>query len=50
MGLLDEARATITRLRAFTCEVIPDYPLPFRDLGHRELYFSGLRLATGETT
>jgi adenylate cyclase len=48
MGLLDEARATIARLRAFTPEVIPDYPLPFRDPQHRELYFSGLRLAMGE--
>jgi len=48
MGLLDEARATIARLRAFTPEVIPKYPLPFRDPWHRELYFSGLRLAMGE--
>ena len=50
MGLLDEARATIARLRAFTSEVIPNYPLPFRNLQHRELYFSGLRLAAGEAT
>jgi hypothetical protein len=28
--------------------VIPNYPLPFRDPQHRELYFSGLRLAMGE--
>jgi adenylate cyclase len=48
MGLLDEARATIARLRAITPEVIPNYPLPFRDPGHRELYFSGLRLAMGQ--
>ena len=48
MGLLDEARTTIARLRAITPEVIPTYPLPFRDAGHRELYFSGLRLAMGE--
>ena len=27
-----------------------NYPLPFRDPQHRELYFSGLRLAMGETT
>jgi hypothetical protein len=47
--LLDEARATIARLRAFTPEVIPNYPLPFRDPQHRELYFSGLRLTMGET-
>jgi adenylate cyclase len=50
MGLLDEARATVARLRALTREVIPTYPLPFRDPAHRELYFSGLRLALGEET
>jgi hypothetical protein len=50
MGLLDEARATITRLRAVTPEIIPTYPLPFRDPQHRELYFSGLRLAAGQET
>jgi len=49
MGLLDEARATIARLRAITPEVMVNYPLPFRDPGHRELYLSGLRLAMGET-
>ncbi len=48
MGLLDEARATVTRLREITPEVIPTFPLPFRDPRHRELYFSGLRLAMGE--
>ena len=48
MGLLDEARATIARLRAITPEVMVNYPLPFRDPGHRELYFSGLRRAMGE--
>jgi tetratricopeptide (TPR) repeat protein len=49
MGLLDEARATIARLRAVTPEVMVNYSLPFRDPQHRELYFSGLRLVTGET-
>ena len=49
MGLLDEARATVARLRAITPEVMVNYPLPFRDPRHRELYFSGLRLAMGET-
>jgi len=34
MGLLDEARATIARLRAITPEVIPNYALPFRDPRH----------------
>ena len=48
MGLLDEARATIVRLRAITPEVMVNYPLPFRDPRHRELYLSGLRLAMGE--
>jgi adenylate cyclase len=48
MGLLDEARATIARLRAITPEVLVNYPLPFRDPRHRELYFAGLRLAMGE--
>jgi adenylate cyclase len=50
MGLLGEARATIERLRAITPEVMVNYPLPFRDRRHRELYLSGLRLAAGETT
>jgi TolB-like protein len=49
-GLLDEARTTIARLRAITPEVMVNYPLPFRDPQHRELYSSGLRLAMGETT
>jgi hypothetical protein len=48
-GLLDEARVTIARLRALTPEVIPTYQFPFRDPSHRELYFSGLRLAMGAT-
>ena len=47
MGLLEEARATIARLRAITPEVTVNYPLPFRDAEHRELYYSGLRLAMG---
>jgi TolB-like protein len=47
-GLLDEARVTIARLRALTPELMVNYPLPFRDPQHRELYFSGLRLALGE--
>ena len=50
MGLPDEARATVARLRALTPEVIPTYPLPFRDPAHRELYYAGLRLALGEET
>jgi TolB-like protein len=46
-GLLDEARTTIARLRAITPEVMVNYPLPFRDPQHRELFLSGLRLAIG---
>jgi hypothetical protein len=38
MGLLDEARATIARLRAITPEVMVNYQLPFRNPAHRELY------------
>jgi adenylate cyclase len=48
LALLDEARAAIARLRAITPEVIPSYPLPFRDPEHRSIYLSGLRLAMGE--
>ena len=48
MGLLDEARSTIARLRAITPQVMVNYPLPFRDPAHRELYYSGLQLALGE--
>jgi hypothetical protein len=50
MGLLDEARATIARLRVLTPEVMVDLPLPYRNPQHRELFLSGLRLALGETT
>jgi len=49
MGLLDEARATIARLRAIMPEVIISLPLPYRNPQHRELFLSGLRLALGET-
>ena len=48
MGLLEEARTTIARLREITPEVMVNYPLPFRDPEHRELFVSGLRLAAGE--
>jgi len=50
MGLLDEARAMIARLRVITPEVIPKYLPPYRNPLHRGLLFSGLRLAIGETT
>jgi TolB-like protein len=50
MGLFDEARGMIARLRAIMPEVMMDLPLPYRNPQHRELFLSGLRLAMGETT
>jgi adenylate cyclase len=48
MGRLDEARATVARLRAITPLVMPR-DVPWRNLEDRELLLSGLSLATGET-
>jgi tetratricopeptide (TPR) repeat protein len=48
MGLLDDARATVARLRAITPQVMPS-DLPLRIPEHRDLLLSGLRLAMGET-
>ena len=48
MGLLDEARETVQKLRTLTNEVVPSaehWPKEFR-----ELFLEGLRLAAGETT
>jgi hypothetical protein len=47
MGRLDDAREIVTRLRAITSLVIPDTS-NLRNAEHRELFLSGLRLATGE--
>jgi adenylate cyclase len=47
MGRLDDAREIVARLRAITSLVIPDASF-FRNAEHRELYLSGLRLASGE--
>jgi adenylate cyclase len=47
MGRPDEARAIVARLRAITPQVVPS-DLPFRNPENRELFLSGLRLATGE--
>ena len=47
MGRLDEARATVARLRAITPLVVPS-DIPWRNPEDRELYLSGLRLAIGE--
>jgi hypothetical protein len=49
MGRLDDAREIVTRLRAITPVVMPDASY-LRNAEHRELYLSGLRLATSETT
>ena len=49
MRRLDEARAIIRQLRALPAVVIPDTSY-VRNPEHRELFLSGLRLATGETT
>jgi TolB-like protein/tetratricopeptide (TPR) repeat protein len=47
MDRLDEARAILARLRAITPLVVPS-DLPLRNPEDRELYLSGLRLASGE--
>ena len=47
IGRLEEARATLARLRAVTSIVIPDIS-NLRNVEHRELFLSGLRLAAGE--
>jgi len=49
MGRLDDAREIVQRLRAITPVVIPDASF-LRNLAHRELLLSGLRLAVGEAT
>ena len=48
MGLLDEAREVITRLRVINPVIVPSI-VPYRNPEHRELFLSGLRLAAGET-
>jgi len=47
MGRLDDAREVVGRLRAITSVVIPD-AIFLRTAEHRELFLSGLRLATGD--
>jgi adenylate cyclase len=49
MSRLDDARETVTRLRAITSVVIADASY-YRNAEHRELFLSGLRLAAGEVT
>jgi adenylate cyclase len=48
IGRLDEARAIIAQLRAITSLVGPSDP-PWRNPEDRELFLSGLRLASGES-
>ena len=47
MGRLDEARAIVAQLRALTPLLVPS-ELPLRNPEDRELFLSGLRLATGD--
>jgi hypothetical protein len=49
LGRLDDAGKTIERARALTQVLISDATY-LRNLQHRELYLSGLRLAAGEET
>jgi TolB-like protein/class 3 adenylate cyclase len=49
MGRMDDARATIAKLRAITPLVMPS-DTPYRNAEDRDLFLSGLRLAIGETT
>ena len=48
IGRLDDARAIVKRLRTITPVVMPGTG-QLRNPEHRELFLSGLRLATGET-
>jgi hypothetical protein len=47
MGRLDDAREIVGRLSTLAPVVIPDLSY-LRNPEHRELFLSGLRLATGE--
>jgi adenylate cyclase len=47
IGRLDDAREIVARLRTITPVVIPDASY-LRNSEHRELFLSGLRLATGD--
>jgi predicted ATPase/class 3 adenylate cyclase len=46
-GRLEEARATLARLRAITSVLVPDIS-NLRNTEHRDLFLCGLRLAAGE--
>jgi TolB-like protein/Flp pilus assembly protein TadD len=47
MGRVEEARDVVTRLREITPAVLPPDIMYLRKPEHRELYLSGLRLASG---
>ena len=47
LGDLDKARETITRLRSITPEIMPSV-VPWRRADDRELFLSGLRIASAE--
>jgi adenylate cyclase len=49
MGRLEDAREIVARLRAISSIVVPSF-FQFRNIEHRELLLSGLRLAMDETT
>ena len=49
LGRLDDAREIVARLRTNTPVAIPDVS-HYRNAEHRELFLSGLRLATAEAT
>jgi tetratricopeptide (TPR) repeat protein len=48
-GRLEDARKIVGQLGAVSPVVVPKFT-PFRNPEHRELFFSGLRLAAGEAT
>jgi tetratricopeptide (TPR) repeat protein len=48
LGRRDKAREVVARLRATGAVVVPEYPLPYRNPEHHELFLSGLRLAMDE--
>jgi pentatricopeptide repeat protein len=49
MGLLEEAREVVKRLRSTTPVILPTFSF-LRNTEHRELFLSGLRLAVGEAS
>ena len=49
LGQLDDAKEILARLRAITPVVMPDANY-LRNVEHRELFLSGLRLAAGNAT